>query len=280
VLLLPGLTGELGAAWKGWVDGVPGYGSIWLVPQLLGASEPDPANSLGGRTLQLLFGWLFKVGPVSGTAASVLSLLLLALLVVAILRFTLIADSATDPSLDEPHFDGPHFDGRLFDETPYGEPPADQVLDVREPVDRAPGSLPSAQLGPARFVTEKVAPLSLALLAAVLLSAKSLPIQASLLLLPLIALSGLRWRDHLIWAGTELVYFVGIWLYIAGETTPNRGLPSVFYLILLAARLAGIAWIGVQGVLVYRSPSEVEVAESAVDNLGSDRPVVDRFLPS
>ncbi len=110
-----------------------------------------------------------------------------------------------------------------------------------------------------------------------LFTAKSLPIQVSLLLLPLIALSGLRWRDHLIWASTELVYFVGIWLYIAGETTPNRGLPAVFYLIMLVARLAGITWIGIQAVLVYRSPSEVD---AAVDNATLDRRPVDRFLPS
>jgi hypothetical protein len=112
----------------------------------------------------------------------------------------------------------------------------------------------------------------------VLFTAKSLPVQASLLLLPLIALSGLRWRDHLIWAATELVYFVGIWLYIGGETTSNRGLPALFYLLMLAARLAGIAWVGVQGVLVFRSPSP-ELAP-AVENTRADPPAVDRFLSS
>jgi hypothetical protein len=229
VLLLPGFTGQLGSAWKGWVEAVPGYGSFWLMPQLFGASEPNPAESLGGRALQLLFGWIFKIGPLGGTAAAVLSLLFLAVLVVAILRFTVI------------------------DEVPAETP---------------------ATLG--RLITTKVAPLSLALLAAVLFTAKSLPIQASLLLLPLIALSGLRWRDHLIWASTEIVYFVAIWLYIAGETTPNRGLPALFYLILLAARLAGIAWIGVQGVVAYRSVA-LEPADP-VDKLLTDRLPVDRFL--
>ena len=68
---------------------------------------------------------------------------------------------------------------------------------------------------------------------------KSLPVQSSLLLLPLIALAGLRWRDHLIWATTELAYFVGVWLYIAGASAPNRGLPAGFYLVLLLARLGG-----------------------------------------
>jgi hypothetical protein len=101
-----------------------------------------------------------------------------------------------------------------------------------------------------------VAPLGLAMFAVVLISSKAMPVQASLLLLPLMALSGVRWRDHLIWASTELVYFVGIWLYIGGETTPNRGLPAVFYLLMLVARLSGIAWVGVQGVLIFRSAAE------------------------
>jgi hypothetical protein len=105
---------------------------------------------------------------------------------------------------------------------------------------------------PVSLAPLSLAPLSLALLAAGLLTVKSLPVQASLLLLPLIALSGLRWRDHLIWATTELVYFVGVWLYIAADSDPNRGLPVQFYLVMLLARLAGIAWVGVQGALIAR----------------------------
>jgi hypothetical protein len=270
VILLPGAVGELDAAWKGWAQSVPGYGSIWLGPQLLGASKPDPANSLGGRALQGLFGWLFNVGSLSGTSASVLSVLLLAVLVVVILQLTLVAD-ATVQRIDEPS----------FNEFAFGDSSTGDLLDNGVRTGQATVIGPPMQLTPARFVTDKVAPLSLALLAALLFSAKSLPVQASLLLLPLIALSGLRWRDHLIWAATELVYFVGIWLYIGGETTPNRGLPAVFYMFLLAARLAGIAWIGVQGVLVYRSPQDAPVdADPFVDKPAIGRPAVDRFLSS
>jgi hypothetical protein len=88
--------------------------------------------------------------------------------------------------------------------------------------------------------------LALSLMAGVLVLSTSLPVQLSLLLLPLVALAGLPWRDHLIWAGTELVYFVAVWLYIAAQSDPNRGLPAGFYLVFLLARLAGIAWLGVQ----------------------------------
>jgi hypothetical protein len=216
VLLLPGFTGDLGNAFTIWRQATPGYGSIWLIPQLLGASQPQPANSLGGRALQGLFGWLFDAGSLSGGTASVLAVVLLVVLAGFVIRLTVVADPPFDQS-------------------------AESVPD--EPIQPLTGA----------FVTQRVAPLALALLSVVLITAKSLPVQASLLLLPLIALSGLRWRDHLIWAGTEAVYFVGIWLYIGGETTPNRGLPAIFYLAMIVARLAGIAWVGAQGVLIFRA---------------------------
>ncbi|GLY14063.1 membrane protein [Kineosporia sp. NBRC 101677] len=216
VLLLPGFTGQFGDMVSAWRDGAPGYGSLWLVPQLLGASEPEPASSWAGRLAQLLFGWLFNADALGGTATSMLVVLALIVLTGLLVRFTV-----------------------------FRVPPLSPL--------RTGGRPPSLDL--AEWVTRRLAPASLATLAVVLLTAKSLPAQSSLLLLPLIALSGLRWRDHLIWAGTEAVYFVGIWLYIAAETTSNRGLPSHFYLIMLLLRLAGIAWVGVQGVLVYRSTS-------------------------
>jgi hypothetical protein len=211
VVLLPGLTGGLIGAWRAWVDSLPGYGSLWLVPQLLHDSRPDGVRSLGGRILLRLFGWIFRVGALHGTVASILSVVLLTTLIAVILRLTVL--------------DGP-----------VGAGPVDSP-DVR----------------PSDFLIARFAPLALALLAAGLVSVKSLPVQTSLVLLPLIALSGLRWRDHLIWAATESVYFVGVWLYIAGETTPSRGLPAPFYLTMLLARLAGITWVGVQGVRGYRA---------------------------
>jgi hypothetical protein len=206
VVLLPGLTGGIGGAWDSWRQSVPGYGSLWLVPQLLTDSRPDGAGSLSGQILDGLFGWVFRLGGLSGTVTAVLSLVLMAALIAGIVRLT--------------------------------------VLDPAGAAEEA---------WPSEIVTARFGPLALALVAAVLISEKSLPVQASVLLLPLIALAGLHWRDHLIWAVTELTYFVGIWLYIAGETTPSRGLPAPVYLTLLLARLAGIAWIGVQAVRAYRS---------------------------
>jgi len=211
ILLLTGLTGGLGPAFRSWRDSVPGYGSFWLVPQLLGASNPQPATSIGGRAIQGLFGWIFDVGALGGRPAAVLSVFFFVILAAGVVRYTILAD-----------------------------PPAE-----RDDF--------------ATFVTDRVAPLTLALLAVLLLTIKSLPVQESLLLLPFIALSGLPWRDHLIWAATEVVYFVGVWLYIGGDTTPSHGLPASFYLILLLARLAGIGWVGAQGVQAYRRAALVDV---------------------
>ena len=56
-------------------------------------------------------------------------------------------------------------------------------------------------LSPGRRPT--VAEVALVMLAIVLVTGTALPPQASLWLLPLVALVGLRWRDHLIWAGVE-----------------------------------------------------------------------------
>jgi hypothetical protein len=220
ILLLPGFAGGLGSAWSQWRHAVPGYGSFWLVPQLLGASEPQPASSWVGKVIQDLIGWIFDAGSLSGTTTAILDLLVLVVLVGVVLRFTVGADSASD----------------------------------REAFTNDDGRVEPALMG--RFVTDRVAPLSLAVLAVALITEKSLPVQASLLLLPLMALSGLRWRDHLIWAATELVYFVGIWLYIGGETRANRGLPASFYLILVIARLIGIAWVGLGGIRIFRTPPD------------------------
>jgi hypothetical protein len=92
----------------------------------------------------------------------------------------------------------------------------------------------------------RLAHLALFAVAGCLIVLKSLPVQSSLLLLPLVALAALRWRDHLLWATTELAHFVGVWLFIAAATTPSRGLPAGFYLVLLLARLVGIGWLAVQ----------------------------------
>src|ERR1035437_8677633 len=86
-----------------------------------------------------------------------------------------------------------------------------------------------------------VAEVSLVMLVIVVVTGKAVPVQAGLWLLPLIALVGLKWRDHLIWAGLEATYCVAVWLYIAGISTPARALPAGLYCLLTVLRLA--AWL-------------------------------------
>src|SRR5664280_1849591 len=96
-------------------------------------------------------------------------------------------------------------------------------------------------LGAARRPT--VAEVSLVMVAVVLLTGKAFTVQSSLWLVPLVALSALDWRDHLVWAGSELLHFVAVWLTIAGVSTPSRGMRLSWYAAFLCVRLAGVGWL-------------------------------------
>lgn len=220
LVVVQGVTGGLADAFTAWRTAAPGYGSLWLVPQLLGRIQPNPPTSWPGRVVVGLTGWIFHLSPLSGRVAAVLSVLLFAALVAAVVRLT-----AT-------------------------RPPADPAAPAGDPAGAgAPDHAPDDAGLPGRVL----APLALALLCAALVCATSLPVQSSLLLLPLIALSGLAWRDHLIWAVGECAYFVGVWLFIAADSAPGKGLSAPVFLVLLLARLGSIGWIGVQAVRRYRA---------------------------
>ncbi len=177
----------LAGTWESWKASTPGYGSLWLVPQLVAQSKPASAGS-----------WYSGPG-LSGDVASMITLIGLAVVAVATVLLAL-----------------------------------------------------SAQFRP------RTAHLALFAVAASLLVTKSYPVQTSLLLLPLIALSALPWRDHLLWAGAEGLHFIGVWLFIAAssdtEDGASRGLPAGFYLVLVLLRVAATAWLAVQAVRYARDP--------------------------
>jgi hypothetical protein len=89
----------------------------------------------------------------------------------------------------------------------------------------------------------RVAEVSLVLVAVVLVTGKTFPVQSSLWLLPLLALCGVRWRDHLVWAGAEALHFVAVWLYLAGLTAEDRGLPPQWYAAFLLMRVAAVLYL-------------------------------------
>ncbi len=106
-----------------------------------------------------------------------------------------------------------------------------------------------------------VAEVSLVMLAIVMATGKSMPVQASLWLVPLVALVGMRWKDHLYWASTETLHFVAVWLYLASVSVPDRGLPGGWYAVFLVLRLTGVGWLAHRTWVVARSREPVAAEE-------------------
>jgi uncharacterized membrane protein len=119
-----------------------------------------------------------------------------------------------------------------------------------------------------------VAEVSVVLVGVALVTGKSFPVQASLWLLPLLALCGLRWRDHLIWAGAEAMHFAMVWLYIGGMSKADRGLPAPWYAVFLALRVAAVLYL-VWRVwrTASRRPAEEPAEESAPEESAQKEPV-------
>jgi uncharacterized membrane protein len=130
----------------------------------------------------------------------------------------------------------------------------------------------------------RVAQVAFVVLALVVLTGKSWPVQTSLWLLPLAALARPRWRDHLIWAGAEAAYFVGVWLFIAAASTPDRALPGPWYGVLLLARVAAVLWLVAVVVRDMWRPEHDPVRATAEDDPlggpfeGEDDALVVRFV--
>lgn len=115
----------------------------------------------------------------------------------------------------------------------------------------------------------RVAQLAFVVLAVVLLTGRSWPVQASLWLLPLAALARPRWRDHLVWVGAEALYFVAVWLYVGAATNADRALPATWYSVLVLVRAAGLLWLVRCVVQDVRRPlRDVVRADGTDDPLG------------
>jgi hypothetical protein len=83
----------------------------------------------------------------------------------------------------------------------------------------------------------------LVLVALTLVVGKTVPVQASLWLLPWAALAVPRWRDHLWWWAAEAVYVVSVWQFLVGLSEASRSLPAGYYAVALVGRLAAFAWL-------------------------------------
>jgi uncharacterized membrane protein len=83
----------------------------------------------------------------------------------------------------------------------------------------------------------RLAQLAFLAVAAFLLVNKVWSPQYALWLLPLAVLARPRWRDVTIWQLAEVVYFVAVWSYLAGELTVTQ------YGLAVAIRAAGLLWL-------------------------------------
>ena len=112
-----------------------------------------------------------------------------------------------------------------------------------------------------------LAEVSLVVVAIALITGKSFPVQSSLWLVPLVALCGLRWRDHLVWATAEALHFVAVWLYLGGLSRPDRGLPAGWYAAFLLLRTASIGYLiwRVWRTAAQRAPVDYPLEDEGLD---------------
>ncbi|KGN40718.1 hypothetical protein [Knoellia aerolata] len=103
--------------------------------------------------------------------------------------------------------------------------------------------------------TPRLGAVALVVVAVVLVSGRSFPVQSSLWLVPLVALAGLRWRDHLVWALAEGIHFVAVWLYLAGLRDANRSLPPSWYALALLLRVAAVVYLASRAWQTATGPS-------------------------
>ena len=80
-------------------------------------------------------------------------------------------------------------------------------------------------------------------LAAFLLTNKVYSPQYVIWLLPLAVLARTRWRDFLIWQAGETVYFVAVWLYLAGLDEGTKGLSKEGYAVAILIHIGVTAWL-------------------------------------
>lgn len=89
----------------------------------------------------------------------------------------------------------------------------------------------------------RLASLALLTVVAFVLTNKVYSPQYVLWVLPFAVLARPRWRDLLIWQAGQAVYFVGIWWYLVGYGTEDKGLASGWYVAAIAAHVLGTLWL-------------------------------------
>ncbi|MEU6016234.1 glycosyltransferase 87 family protein [Streptomyces sp. NPDC047515] len=91
----------------------------------------------------------------------------------------------------------------------------------------------------------RFAQLAFLVVAAFILVNKVYSPQYVLWLIPLAVLARPRWRDFLIWQACEVMYFLGIWMYLAYTTSGDKhqGLPAEGYQLAIVLHLLGTLYL-------------------------------------
>ncbi|MDO5627384.1 MAG: hypothetical protein Q4G43_03585 [Mobilicoccus sp.] len=112
-------------------------------------------------------------------------------------------------------------------------------------------------------VRPRVGEVALIVVLIILMTGKALPVQAALWVLPFLALARLPWRDHLIWAATEVTAFVAVWLYLGGLHDERAALPPAWYAVFLIVRLLGMSWLVIATIRQIRGRQGIADDEAA-----------------
>lgn len=91
----------------------------------------------------------------------------------------------------------------------------------------------------------RFAQLAFLVVAAIVVANKVYSPQYVLWLLPLAVLARPRWRDFLVWQGSQVLYFLGIWMQLAYVTGGNKhhGLPQDGYHLAIVIHLLGTLYL-------------------------------------
>ncbi|MEY9937994.1 glycosyltransferase family 87 protein [Streptacidiphilus sp. MAP5-3] len=102
----------------------------------------------------------------------------------------------------------------------------------------------------------RFAQLAFLVVAAFVLTNKVYSPQYVLWLVPLAVLARPRWRDFLIWQTCEVLYFLGIWYYLAyTSSTAQKGLPMDWYHAAVAVHIMGTLFMSVMIIRDILLPS-------------------------
>jgi uncharacterized membrane protein len=115
----------------------------------------------------------------------------------------------------------------------------------------------------------RLAQLSFLVVALFIVTNKVYSPQYVLWLIPLAVLARPRWRDFLIWQTCEVLYFLGIWMYLAYTGSDSQqGLPPGGYQLAILVHLAGTLYLCVLVIRDVLRPEHDPVRRDGSDDPG------------